>query len=167
MSGDESRTVREASVVRAIARLPSSSSLVARSGQVLRARPRRDGDEPGLPNSRDVSSLPQSLSLAAAIDVDVVGVGQAFLHVRSGSSPTTPSDLVGAPVAAYDLTGNRLRVRACIQIHLDGMVGRQKGAVRAKARRDGQAGAYQDGPRYHDLSVAHINRTPPWGKSSA
>ena len=47
------------------------------------------------------------------------------------------------------------------------MVGPQKGAVRAKARRDGQAGAYQDGRRHHDLSLAHINGTLQLGKSSA
>jgi hypothetical protein len=112
-------------------------------------------------------SFPQCLSLAAAIDVDVVGESQAFLQVRSWSSPTTPPELVGAPVAAYDLTGNRLRVSARIQVHPDDLVGRQKGAVRAKACRNGQAGAYQDGRRNYKPSLAHITRTRRMGKSSA
>jgi hypothetical protein len=39
--------------------------------------------------------------------------------------------------------------------------------VRAKARHDGQAGAYQDGRRHHKPSLAHITRTRRMGKSSA
>jgi hypothetical protein len=60
-----------------------------------------------------------------------------------------------------------LRVSARIQVHADDLVGRQKGAVRAKACRDGQAGAYQDGRRNHKPSLAHITRTRRMGKGSA